>query len=166
METIQTTEQKMVGLNQRIRNELGRENLNNLNLLSQTIEKTSLEAGVELHLLLVGGMVKPEKQGRCHKDVDLLVYCPSLATEYYTGGSHEKFDKFADFFKKVNKKLEWKMEIESPWFMDYETAGDGKVILSANQGVPIEILPTREDCLHSSFKEYLKSERNPYEVIF
>ncbi len=154
------------GLSQRVKNELGSENLGNVNVLSQTIRSVAFETGFDSHLLLVGGMVKPEKQGNYHKDVDMVFYCPNLSTEYYMGGSHEKFDKFSDFFRKVNEKLNWEIKVENPWFFDFETSGDGKVVLSTNKGVPIEVLPVREDGLSGSFENYLKSERDPYEVLF
>lgn len=154
------------GLSQRVKNELGQENLDNVSVLAQVIKSVSFETGVESHLLLVGGMVKPEKQGRGHKDVDMVFYSPSLATEYFMGGGHEKFDKFGDFFKKVNEKLNWNLKVENPWFFDFETSGDGKVVLSTNKGVPIEVLPVREDSLSGSFENYLKSEKDPYEILF
>jgi hypothetical protein len=156
------------GLSQNVKNELGLENLNNIKDLTQAIKAISFETGTESHLLLVGGMVKPEKSGKYHKDVDLVFYCPSLATEIYTGGEHKKFDEFAIFFKKVNEKLGWKMEVEEPWFQDYEVCGDGKIILFSDKGVPIEVLPTREDILKSSFQEFLENDKNnnPSEIIF
>ena len=154
-------------LSQRVKNELGLENLNNVRTLAQAIQTVSFEAGYKSHLLLVGGMVKPEKQGRYHKDIDMVFYCPPLGTEYYNGdGDHKKFDNLAVFLGKVNDKLGWKMDVVNPWFMDYEFAGDGKIVLSANNGVPIEVLPVREECLGNSFEDFLKSEREPYEVVF
>ena len=145
---------------------MGSENLDNLNKLSQVTREVSFELGVESHLLLVGGIVRPEKQGKYHKDLDIVFYCPTLATEYYVGGSQEKFDKFSDFFRKVSEKLNWKIETENPWFYDFESAGDGKVILSSDKGVPIEVLPVREDRISGSFENFLKSENNPHEVLF
>ncbi len=154
------------GLSERTKNELGKENLNNVNVLAQTIKSVSFEEGFDSHLLLVGGMVKTEKQGKYHKDVDMVLYCPSLATEYYTNGTHEDFDKFSGFLKKVNKKLNWNLEVENPWFFDYETGGDGKVIFSTENGTPIEVLPVRNDCLRGSFQDYLKSQKDPFEILF
>ena len=154
------------GLSQRTKSELGQENLNNVNVVAQAIKSASFKTGIESHLLLVGGMVKPEKQGKYHKDVDMVLYCPSLAIEYYTGGNHEKFDKFSGFLKKVNEELSWDLEIKNPWFFDFETCGDGKVILSTDKGAPIEILPVREDRLSGSFQNYLESEKDSFEVLF
>lgn len=153
-------------LSERTKRELGGANLGNLKLLGKTVRELSTKTEDEAHLLLVGGMVKTEKQGKFHKDVDLVFWCPSLSTEYYRGGGHEKFDKFADFFKKVSERLGWKIEIENPWFLEYELCGDGKVVLSTGQGVPIEVLPVTTESLESSFKNYLRSEKDPYEVIF
>jgi len=148
-----------------IQKELGIKNLENISRLGDIIKTESEKQQIESHLLLVGGMVKPEKRGKFHKDVDLVFYSPQLASETMPKDDCPKFDKFASFISDVAKQLDWKVEIEKPWFVDYEYCGDGKVILY-NDGEPIEVLPVREDKISNSFEEYKKDEKDPYVIIF
>ncbi|HWS48594.1 MAG TPA: hypothetical protein VN174_00905 [Candidatus Methanoperedens sp.] len=145
--------------------ELGRDSLNDVNMLCEAMKIYSSKLGIDLHLLLVGGVVKPEKKGFFHKDVDLRFYSRELACEFYLRGECPKFDKFAEFISTIGKDLEWGVKIEKPWFDDYESSGDGKVVLLP-QGKPIEVLPVREDRLFSSFEEFLSKETEPYFVLF
>ena len=58
------------------KNELGQENLGNILKLNEEIKKTAEKEGIEYHLLLVGGNVRPDKRGKYHKDVDLVLFSP------------------------------------------------------------------------------------------
>ena len=148
-----------------IKNELGPDNLKSIVDLGVAINAQAQAQQIEAHLILVGGNVKPEKRGRMHKDVDLVLYSPQLATEIFFGGEHPRFDIFASFVSAVGNQLGWDVEIDNPWFNDYESCGDGKVVLSSGEK-PIEVLPVRRDRLSNSFEEYLKSNTDPYVVIF
>jgi hypothetical protein len=148
-----------------IQKELGPENLKNITRLSKAIKNEAQKQGIETHVLLVGGSVKPEKQGKTHKDLDLILYSPQLATEMYSGGDSPKFDVFAAFVQDAVKNLNWEIEIEKPWFNEPESSGDGKVILLTEQ-TPIEVLPVRQDQISNSFEDYKKNETNPFVEIF
>lgn len=154
-----------IQIDQKIGDELGRDSLNDINMLCETMKTCSSKLGIDVHLLLVGGAVKPEKRGCVHKDVDLRFYSRELACELYLRGECPKFDKFAEFISAVGGDLGWGVEIEKPWFDDYESSGDGKVVLLP-QGKPIEVLPVREDNLFASFEEFLSKETEPYFVLF
>ncbi|MDD2483023.1 MAG: hypothetical protein PHE32_00410 [Candidatus Shapirobacteria bacterium] len=148
-----------------IKNELGIKNFENINKLGDAFKTESEKRQIELHLLLVGGMVKPEKRGKKHKDVDLVLYSPQLASENFPKGDCPKFKTFASFVGDVAKELGWEIKIEEPWFIDYEYSGDGKVILYPD-GEPVEVLPVRQDKLLNSFEDYQKAERDPYITVF
>ena len=76
------------------------------------------------------------------------------------------FDKFADFLTKIGDQLDWDKQVEEPWFFDYDTCGDGKVTLQPKgEGKPIEILPVTDTWTKLPFENYLKSNKEPYEVI-
>jgi hypothetical protein len=144
--------------------ELGPENLHNLMLLNTAIQKEAKIRQIDTHLLLVGGNVKPEKQGKPHKDVDLVFYSPQLSTEYYKGGECPKFDTFASFIQNVATALNWSVDVQKPWYRDAEYSGEGKVTLSTT-GLPIEILATSENQLNSSFQQFLNKETRPSVVL-
>jgi len=166
METISPGEVKEIS--PLAKNELGPENTKNIKILNEKIAELAKKEGIEYHLLLVGGNVKPEKRGTYHKDVDLVLFSPQLATEYYRGGDdkHPKFDEFADFLTKVGEQLEWVSQTEEPWFFDYEFCGSGKVTLQPKgDGKPIEILPVEESWTKLSFENYLIKDKEPYEII-
>lgn len=149
-----------------VENELGKESVEDIKQLCGAIRIQSHESQIgTTHLLLVGGNVRPEKLGLVHKDVDLKLYAPELASEIFMGGECPKFDKFAAFVSDVAKSLSWGVEIEKPWFNDYEYCGDGKVILYPS-GKPIEILPVRADGIYSSFEEFLSKDKDPHLVLF
>jgi hypothetical protein len=160
------TQQKNI-ISEVVQKELGINNLENVRKIAEAVKKSANESNIEAHLLLVGGNVRPEKQGKYHKDVDLKLYSPQLTTETYFGGEHPKFDKFAKFIGNISEQLDWGIEIENPWFFEHEHCGDGKIVLSPNKGSkPIEVLPVRQDNLLGSFEEYLKSDIDPYIVLF
>ena len=162
---METTENQLEPNNSILEEELGTENLENVIMLNSAIKVEAQKQQIEVHLILVGGTIKPEKQGLVHKDVDLVLYSPQLATEYFLGGVCPKFDFFASFVCDVAKNLKWESKIEKPWFFDYDVCGDGKVILHTN-GKPIEVLPVRQDRISNSFEDYLKFENDPYLVLF
>ena len=151
-------------INPIVAKELGTENLGNIMKLNAAIQEEANRSRIETHLLLIGGNVKPEKRGKFHKDVDLKLYSPQLATEVFTGGESPKFDIFASFINKIASTLNWKINVEKPWFHDYEFCSDGKVVLQTT-GSPIEILPTREDSIKPSFKEFLDQNADPHAVL-
>jgi len=148
-----------------IEKELGTENLENITKLGAAIKAETQKRQIETHLMLVGGTVKPEKRGQLHKDVDLVLYSPQLAPNYFSRGVCPKFDAFASFVCDVAQNLDWESEIEKPWFFDFETCGDGKVILHPS-GKPIEVLPVRQDRITNSFEDYQKLETDPFWVLF
>lgn len=51
-----------LNLNNTVRQELGPQNLENLNSFSQALKTKSNELGLEPHLVLVGGNINPEKK--------------------------------------------------------------------------------------------------------
>ncbi|MFA5025871.1 MAG: hypothetical protein WC503_05185 [Candidatus Shapirobacteria bacterium] len=155
----------ITNIDSRVENELGGESVGDINKLCEAIIVHSHESKIETHLLLVGGNVRPEKQGLTHKDVDLKLYSPDLASEIFMGGDCPKFDKFAAFVSDVGKSLGWGVEIEKPWFNDYEYCGDGKVTLYPS-GKPIEVLPVRVDGIYSSFEEFLLKDTDPHLALF
>ena len=163
METAEN--ESMFVINPVIQKELGPENFKNIITLSKAIKTEAQKQQIETHLLLVGGNVRPEKQGKIHKDVDLVLYSPPFATEVYMGGDSPKFDAFAAFVQSAVKDLHWESETERPWFRDPEFCGDGKVVLHTGEK-PIEVLPVRQDRISSSFENYQKNETNPSVVIF
>ena len=163
METIENG--PMFTINPVIQKELGSENLKNIITLSKAIKTEAQKQQIETHVWLVGGNVRPEKQSKIHKDVDLVLYSPSLATEVYVGGDSPKFDVFAAFVQRVVRNLHWESEIKRPWFNDSESCGDGKVILHTGEK-PIEVLPVRQDRFSNSFENYQKNETDPFVVIF
>jgi len=103
-----------MGIDPMVTKELGPESLENIHKLSTTIKTKAQEQKIEAHLILVGGNVKPEKRGRPHKDVNLILYSPQLATEIFSGGEHPRFNAFASFISAVARKLEWGTEIVEP----------------------------------------------------
>ncbi|HPT66360.1 MAG TPA: hypothetical protein PK257_03600 [Candidatus Woesebacteria bacterium] len=145
--------------------ELGPENIKNLTKLSNAIKIEAENRNIEAHLILVGGCVDQKKQGKFHKDIDLVLYSPDLSSETIPKNECPKFDKFASFISDVAKSLDWESKIILPWFRDIENSADGSVVLSTNDK-PIEILPVREDFISDSFEDYIKSERRPFAVIF
>lgn len=163
LENIRSIEKKSI-----IENELGPENLKNIKDFGVALSAQAKEKQIEVHLILVGGNVRPEKRGKFHKDIDLVLYSPQLSTEIFIGqNEHPKFDIFAEFIQKTCKQLNWKNEIKEPWFSDFEFCGDGKVVLfPGKDSKPIEILPVRQDRLSGSFDQYLKSDINPNMVLF
>ncbi|MDD4938512.1 MAG: hypothetical protein PHX34_05930 [Candidatus Shapirobacteria bacterium] len=149
-----------------VQRELGINNLENVKRIVETVKRSANKLNIETHLLLVGGNVRPEKRGKYHKDVDLVLYSPQLATEVYFGGEHPKFDKFAKFIGDISDELGWKIETENPWFFEHEHCGDGKVtLLPGGNEKPIEVLPVRQSSLNGSFEGYLKSETDPYVIL-
>lgn len=150
-----------------VEKELGPSGVKNIETLGRAIKKTSLEKGIEFHLLLVGGNIKPEKRGKWHKDIDLVAYSPQLAPTSFFGHNDAEFNLISDFISETNQQLGWGIEIEEPWFQEYELSGDGKITLTPPNGdKPIEILPVRKDRLFGSFEEYLKKDTEPHMVLF
>ncbi len=150
-----------------IEHELGQENLKNIDKLGKAIKKLAQEKEIETHLVLVGGNVKPEKRGKWHKDIDLVVYSPQLAPTSYFGNNNSEFNLISDFISETNQQLGWGMAVEEPWFQEYELCGDGKITLTPPNGdKPIEILPVRKDRLFGSFEDYLEKDTEPQVVIF
>lgn len=163
---METTENEpMFVVNPVIQKELGPENFRNVITLSKAIKAEAQKQQIETHLLLVGGNVRPEKKGKIHKDVDLVLYSPLIATEVYIGGGSSKFGAFAAFVQSAVKDLHWEIEIERPWFRDPGFCGDGKVVLHTGEK-PIEVLPVRQDQISNSFENYQNNETNPFVVIF
>lgn len=152
-------------LNPSIDNELGKENINNLVELSGAIKEEANKQNIDTHLILVGGNVDPRKQGKYHKDIDVLLYSPQLATELYYGGECHKFDSFAAFISKVADNIGWNSKIDKPFFQDYFFCGDGKITLFTNNK-PIEVLPVRKDSLKNSFEEFKKNIDRPFAVVY
>jgi len=150
-----------------IKKELGPDGVKNIATLGTAMKNLSQEKNIEFHLLLVGGNVRPEKRGKWHKDIDLVSYSPQLATKSYFGNNDSEFNVFSDFISEVNQRLGWGIEIEEPWFFDYESCGDGKITLYPLIGnKPIEVLPVRKDQLFKSFEEYLQKDTDSYIVLF
>lgn len=153
-------------LNPIIEHELGQENVKNIEKLGKTIKTLAIEKGIEAHLLLVGGNVKPEKRGKDHKDVDLVLYSPELAPVFFSGNNNPEFNNLSDFISEAGERLGWEKKIEKPWFLEYSLCEDGKVVLKPTSGKPIEVLATRKDNLYGSFEECLSKQRDPYVVLF
>jgi len=148
-----------------VEKELGLENLKNITKFSAAIRDEAKKQQREVHLALVGGNVKSEKRGQNHKDIDLVLYSPELATETIPKDETPKFDVFAAFVCNVAENLGWESYIDKPYFHDYEVSGDGKVILTTSN-LPIEVLPVREDVILNSFESYQKQIKIPFVVLF
>jgi hypothetical protein len=149
-----------------IEKELGPESLNNVLKFAKAVKTEAQERQIEAHLMIVGGNVKPEKQGKHHKDVDMVLYSPQLYSENLSEeNNYPKFDAFASFISDVAKKLDWQSEKEDPYFYEYSNCWNGKVILQTNKK-PIEVMPVFKNRLSTSFENYRKTEINPIEVIF
>ncbi len=155
-----------LNMNQTVESELGIDSVRDINRLCSGIRVQAKKLHVDTHLVLVGGSVRPEKRGLSHKDVDLKLYSPQLASESFMGGECPKFDKFALFVSKVGESLGWGVEVVRPWFNDYEMCGDGKVVLHTGSKKPIEVLPVRDDYISGSFEEYLKRDTEPHLALF
>ena len=149
-----------------IEHELGQENVNNIEKFGKTIKTLVIEKGIEAHLLLVGGNVKPEKRGLEHKDVDLVLYSPQLAPTFFSGNNDPGFEPFSDFISEASERLGWEKKVEEPWFLEYSLSEDGKVVLKPTSGKPIEVLAIRKDNLCGSFEEHLSKQRDPCVVLF
>jgi hypothetical protein len=150
-----------------IQKELGEKNLRNVNDFTQALDKRLKSNGIEAHLILVGGVVDPLKQGAPHKDVDILFYSPQLATETYLGGDHPLFDALARFVSIVSTEdLGWQVKVYNPFFLDYGTATDGEVNVVPPSGLPLEILPVRKANLGKSVTDYLATEKRPHQLLY
>lgn len=154
-------------LSTNIENELGPKNLENLTNFATALKEELKKQETDGHLVLIGGMVLPEKQGKNHKDIDLVFYSSQLnLKEMIIKEDDKDFNEFTNFSKKISNKLGWTDEINEPYFYDFLYSFDGSVVLKPEDGIPLEVLPIREDSLKSSVDEYVKQLDRPAVILF
>jgi len=154
-----------LNLSDKVKQELGPQNLENLISFSQALIKKSNEQDIDdFHLLLAGGTVDPKKQGKFHKDIDLVIYAPELTVDPSIEKNDTKFNKFVDFLSQITTSLGWQREVKEPHFDgDYMYRFDGSVNLIPPTGVPFEIVANSNT---DPMPKILEIEKRPYLILF